>query len=436
MNHEEFVHRIANGKHNPDINGRPVLVALSGGADSVALLNVLLELGHDCRAAHCNFHLRGDESTRDEQFVRQLCGQLSVPLTVKDFDVAAWQAQHGGSVEMACRQLRYQWFEQERIKQDCAYIAVAHHADDQVETFFLNLIRGTGLRGLTGMERLNHKIWRPLLSVNRTDILDYLESIGQNYVTDSTNAINDYRRNRLRNIVLPSINAQFPQGIERTLDTMRNLRDDLDLITAMVDDILPDERHIDIQRLCSHQQAPTLLYHRIRHMGFNRHQCGQAIEAALNGHSGRQFNGNGFILRVNRHTLDIEPIDDTADIEIPVDLSHDILTPIHITVNRNNAPFSPLMCDGITKVALDKKVLQCQRVVLRHWRLGDKIRPFGLKGSKLVSDLFADHKLDHHAKQSAWILEADGDILWVLGYRASSHYPVSNESQDYLMLIL
>ena len=412
----------------------PVLVALSGGADSVALLRTLLDLDCECHAAHCNFHLRGEESMRDERFVRELCQRLDVPLTVHDFDVAAHQCEHGGSVEMACREMRYAWFEQERRRQGCCMIAVAHHADDQVETFFLNLLRGTGVRGLTGMERLNGNIWRPLLDMSRNDILDYLEDIGQDYVTDSTNAQNDYRRNRLRNIVLPVISQQFPRGRERILNTMHNLALDREMIDELAVAAIPDERKISLMPLCSRQHAPTLLYHRIRHLGFNRDQCVQAIAAARQGHCGRQFAGNGYMMHVNRQTLDIEAIDNSQDIEIPFDLIDDVTTPVHITVSRNNAPFSPLMCDGKRKVAFNTDVTKCQRIVLRHWRQSDRIRPFGLKGSKLVSDLFNDLKLDHAAKRDVWLLEADGEILWVLGHRASALYPVPLESQDYVML--
>ncbi len=416
--------------------GQSVLVALSGGADSVALLRALLEAGCHCHAAHCNFHLRGDESMRDEQFVRDLCTRLGVPLTVKDFDVAAWQQTHGGSVEMACRELRYAWFEQERERRQCGVIAVAHHADDQIETFFLNLLRGTGIKGLTGMNRLSGHIWRPLLAVSRRDILDYLSEIGQGYVTDSTNAQNDYRRNRLRNIVLPIIEQQFPHGSERILDTIGNLKQDSEMLAALVSDGIPDTWHIDIQRLLGYTQAPTLLYHRLRHLGFNRSQCEQAIEAARAGHSGGQFIAPHHTMHVNRQSIDVEPTDTAPEIEIPIDLSTDVQTPIHITVARSSTPFSPLMCDGKNKVAFSAKLFDCQRIVLRHWRQGDRMKPFGLKGSKLVSDLFADLKLDHAAKRDTWLLEADGNILWVLGYRTSSLYAVQRESQDYLLLIL
>ena len=409
-------------------------MALSGGADSVALLRALLALGIDCRAAHCNFHLRGEESMRDERFVRDLCQRLDVPLVVKDFDVVAYQQEHGGSVEMACREMRYTWFEQERQRHGCRLIAVAHHSDDQIETFFLNLLRGTGIRGLAGMQRLSGHIWRPLLDVSRDDLINFLDCIHQDYVTDSTNAENDYRRNQLRNIILPLLEQQFPHSRERIADTMSHLRNDHDLLMSLVNDVLPDERHFDLDSLCSHPQASTLLYHRIRHLGFNRDQCDQAVTAAQQGHSGRQFIAKGFALHVNRQTLDIEPIADEGAIEIPIDLSTDVISPIHLVMSRNNAPFSPLMCDGKCTVAFSKDLLDCQRVALRHWRQGDRISPFGLNGSKLVSDLFADLKLDHKAKRDTWLLEADGKILWVVGFRASKLYAVKPESQDYIII--
>ena len=420
------------------IGTTPVLVALSGGCDSVALLRILLDLGCQCYSVHCNFNLRGDESNRDERFVRDLCLKLHVPLTVKSFDVPAYQHEHGGSVEMACRDLRYVWFEEELLAQGCAIIAVAHQADDQTETFYLNLMRGTGLRGLTGMKRLNGNVWRPLLGVSRNDLLNYLAAIGQDYVTDSTNAQNDFRRNRLRNIVLPVMRQQFPHASERTLDTMSNLSDDLDLITSVAMQLLPDERHIDRTLLVNHPHASTLLYHRIRHLGFNRDQCRQAIAALSDNHSGRQFHAQaqGHVMQINRQSIDIEQTTVHEDIEIPIDLNTHVLSPVNILVSSNNDPFSPAMCDGKRKVAFSSSLLKCQRIVLRHWRRGDRIKPFGLKGSKLVSDVFTDLKLDQNAKHNIWLMEADGEILWILGYRAAAHYPVDNESQDYFLLTI
>lgn len=434
MNDSQFLHRVLTVPEIQDLAQQRVLVALSGGADSVALLRVLLEAGCRCHAAHCNFHLRGEESMRDERFVRDLCQRLGVPLSIKDFDVPAWQQEHGGSVEMACRELRYDWFEQERLRCGCDLIAVAHHADDQVETFFLNLMRGAGVKGLSGMSRKNGHIWRPLLGVGRQDVLDYLASIGQDFVTDSTNSSIDYNRNRLRNIVIPVITQQFPQAQDHILAAMDNLKRDHELITSHVAEVLPDERHIDIDRLCCHPQAASILFHRLRHLGFNFEQCAQAIEAAVNGRSGKQLIGKGFSLFVNRTSLDVEPLAAGESVEIEIDLRTDVVSPVHVMVSHNNAPFSPAMCDGKAKVAFHKSLLDCNCVVLRHWSRGDRIKPYGMKGSKLVSDLFADFKLDHAAKQAAWLLEADGEILWVLGYRASALYPIDSGSQDYLLL--
>ena len=167
--------------------GDKVLVALSGGADSVALLRVLLRLGYVCEAAHCNFHLRGEESLRDEQFVRELAARLDVPLHVIHFDTNEYAASHGVSVEMAARELRYGWFGQLRRECGARVVAVAHHRDDSVETFLLNLVRGTGINGLQGIRPVNGEVVRPLLCVSRAEILEYLASLGQAYVTDSTN---------------------------------------------------------------------------------------------------------------------------------------------------------------------------------------------------------------------------------------------------------
>lgn len=436
MNQNIFLHHILTTEETRLLKRSPVLVALSGGADSVALLHMLLEAGADCRAAHCNFHLRGMESMRDEEFVRDLCQRLDVPLTVKDFDVAAYQQEHGGSVEMACRELRYNWFEQERQRLGCSMIAVAHHADDQVETFFLNLLRGTGTKGLTGMKRLSGNIWRPLLDVSHKDILNYLSGIGQSYVDDSTNAHNVYRRNRLRNIILPIINEHFPNAQARILSTMSNVTDDQDLLTALINKALPHDRHIDIATLLNQPHAPTLLYHRIRHLGFNSEQCAQAVTAARSGNTGRQFPADGHLLIVNRQSLDIEDTSESQLPSIPLDLQEGLTSPINLSITHGGTPFTPTMCDGKNKVAFNTTVLDCKHIVLRHWHKGDRIKPYGMKGTKLVSDLFNDLKLDHLAKQSTWLLEADGDILWVLGHRASALYPVMPESQDYLLLTL
>jgi tRNA(Ile)-lysidine synthase len=189
---QTFIH-----SHGLFTDDSALLVALSGGADSVVLLRLLLRLGYRCHAVHCNFHLRGEESLRDEHFVTELCQALGVPCEVVHFDTTSYAAQHKLSIEMAARELRYREFERIRHERSLDAIAVAHHQDDAVETLLLNLIRGAGINGLTGMKVRNGHVVRPLLSLTRQEIIDYLDRLGQPYVTDSTNLTDEYARNKI-----------------------------------------------------------------------------------------------------------------------------------------------------------------------------------------------------------------------------------------------
>lgn len=213
-----------------------MLVGLSGGADSVALLLALARCGAAVQAVHCNFHLRGDESMRDENFCRKLCRTNDIPLTVIDFDVDSWRSKNGGSVEMACRDLRYERFEALRKEFCCSHIAVAHNADDNIETVLLNLFRGSGTRGLRGMlHETERHILRPLLTVSRRQIEEYLSYIGQEYVTDSTNLSSDYRRNFIRRDLLPLIETRWPGVRKAITSTIANMREEEAALQAYSD---------------------------------------------------------------------------------------------------------------------------------------------------------------------------------------------------------
>jgi tRNA(Ile)-lysidine synthase len=197
-------------KENLLKRGRKVIVACSGGADSIFLLHILNELGFECIVAHCNFHLRGEESNRDENFVREYCKNKNLILTIKSFDTMSYATENKLSIEMAARELRYKWFEQVRQEYNAGAIAVAHHSDDSIETILLNLLRGTGLKGICGIRPKNGYIVRPLLCINRSEIEKYLETNHIEYITDSTNLENEYTRNKIRNIVLPILKEINP----------------------------------------------------------------------------------------------------------------------------------------------------------------------------------------------------------------------------------
>lgn len=423
---------------SPEDNPR-LLVAVSGGADSVCLLRVLLELGYNCVVAHCNFHLRGEESNRDEQFVRRLCLQLGVELHVRDFDVKAYELKYGVSTEMACRELRYAWFAMLRRELHCPCMAVAHHADDQVETFFINLMRGTGIRGLDGMESYKRGIARPMLDITREQVLQYLEDIGQEYVTDSTNLANDYRRNCLRNVVLPVLEEQFPGAKLRVRDTMSHLADERQLLDYLLRryeegvleyDEVSDNSRIWKEKLLKAPQPGMMLYAMIGYMGFNRAQCDQAVKAAV----GAKFYACSKTLTIERDFIVISAVGDKTNEEYLIHWNGLEDLPVALELRTDNLPFTPSMVDGKNVVAFNRDLMKCCQFVLRHWRRGDRFKPFGMKGSKLLSDLFVDLKLTQAQKSAVWLLEADGKILWALGYRAAHEFVVTPGATDYVLL--
>ena len=417
----------------------PVLVALSGGADSVALLRVLLELGYDCHAAHCNFHLRGDESNRDERFVTELCNRLDVPLEIKHFDVPAYMSEHGVSLEMACRVLRYKWFSYLMKENGYGCIAVAHHSDDNIETFFLNALRGTGIAGLTGMKPRNGDVVRPLLCVSRSDILNWLESMGQDFVVDSTNLENDALRNRLRNVVLPAIYDNFNGAEQSLLTTIENMgqcnelyREAVGVMRNIVSDSDGDSLIIDMEVLASFENRSMLLYEILKPLGFNADQCRDMLTSAV----GRHFMSSSHIAVINRATIEIAPHNSSEESIHVIDLDDELIeTPVRLEIkHEHNLPFSPDIVNGKSSVAFSPEILQCSQVLLRHWREGDRFRPFGMHGSKLISDLFTDFKLTEKEKNETWLLEADGEIVWVIGYRASQVFKVPSDSTHYLLI--
>lgn len=420
---------------------RPVLVALSGGADSVALLAALCELGYNCVAAHCNFHLRGDESTRDMRFVEQLCERLGVDLSVTHFDVARRMAATGESVEMACRSLRYECFDKLLDTFGAQAVAVGHHCEDNVETFMLNLLRSTGIAGLCGIRYRNGIVVRPLLDATKQQILDYLAARRLDYVTDSSNLSNDYRRNRLRNVVLPAIEEQFPGAGKAILKTVANLSDNRlvydKAIAAYATNCRAANGVIDLVKLADEatDAAPVVLYELVRRAGLSRSQADDIMAAPMR--SGLFFEGDGGGYELDRGRL--TPVGSlTAEVsdEYEVSLSRDILKPVNIAVTRGDiASFRPV---ADARVAyLDAAALEGgRRWTLRHYRRGDRLEPFGMKGTKLVSDIFNDAKLSASQKRAVWLLVCDDVIVWVVGLRASRRFIVTPETKRYIRLEL
>lgn len=417
-------------RHQLIADGDKVIVTLSGGADSVALLSVLVGLGYDCIAAHCNFHLRGDESDRDCAFAQSIAQSLGVECIVKHFDVSQYERDNKVSTEMACRQLRYEWFEQLRQQYAPAVIAVAHHRDDNIETFFLNLLRGTGIAGLTGMAPRNGHIIRPMLDCTRQEVEQYLADKGLDYVTDSTNSQNDYRRNRLRNIILPMLNEQFPGASNAIASTMAMLGDNEAIYREAIDNArnrYVANNTIDLQSLISNElQAATVLFELIRPMGFNYTQACDIIAANS---SGRQFFAGRNILTIHRGSLIITDQPDGKPDEYSIDLCQPVTHPINLSVSITPNDGTVAKPSSASTIMLDAAVLDGNpHFVLRHWRNGDRIAPFGMNGTKKLSDIFTDAHLSIIDKENVWVLTRNDEILWVIGHRTSRHYPVTPTS--------
>lgn len=407
-----------------------ILVTLSGGADSVALLRVLLALGYRCEAAHCNFHLRGEESNRDERFVRGLCEKLGVTLHVTHFDTIAYSAVHHISIEMAAREMRYNWFEQLREERGLDVIAVAHHRDDSVETFLLNLIRGAGINGLKGISPHNGNIVRPLLEVSRQDILNYLEHLHQAYVTDSTNLQDEYMRNKIRLNILPMLCELNPSVSESIAETAARLADVSLIYNKEIEAgkcrVMKDVGHLHIQRLMEEIAPAALLFEILHPLGFNSVQVGDVFRS-LSAQSGKRFFSAGWEVLRDRTELIIQPRKQGGD-EASASAPRLIMETIEITPDFVIPKDKNTAC-----LDADKLV---QPLTVRKWKEGDKFVPFGMKGKKNVSNYLTDRKFSLFQKENQYVLCSEDKIVWLVGERSDDRFRVTKDTRWVLVVRL
>lgn len=400
-----------------------VLVALSGGADSVALLRLLQASGYDCEAAHCNFHLRGAESDRDEAFVRQLCVKQQVSLHTVHFDTARTAEERHISIEMAARELRYGWFEEIRQKINADAIAVAHHQDDSVETLLLNLIRGTGINGLRGIRPKNGHIVRPLLCLERKEIISYLNRIGQDYVTDSTNLQDEYTRNKIRLNLLPMMQEINPSVKESILNTAEHLDGASAIYKQGINEGIKRVRTAEgicIERLMQEPAPATLLFEILYPLGFNTAQIGD-IYRSLEGQPGKIFTSEHWYIVKDREYLLIEA--HRQPIQPALAMEEYAFTPdFVIPRDKSTACFD---ADKLTHPLL-----------LRPWRQGDSFIPFGMKGRKKVSDYMTDRKFSLLRKEQQWVLCCGEEIIWLIGERTDNRFRIDASTKRVLTVRL
>lgn len=405
------------------------IVALSGGADSVALLLLLKEGGFNVHAAHCNFLLRGSESDRDEAFCVDLCRQLGVELHRAHFATREYAEAHKVSVEMAARELRYNWFEQLRKDIGAVGICVAHHRDDSVETVLLNMIRGTGLRGLTGIQPRNGYVLRPLLCVSRDEIEHFLAKRGQKYVIDSTNLETDVKRNKVRLQVLPLLRTLNPAVSDNIHRMVENVAEAQIVLDSLLDNF---KKHntLELSELEKYGSSEYVIYEWLKNYGFNGTQARQVLEAE----TGKIMSSSqGYDVLKDRERLIIE---------------------------RTLKPFNPMRIPEEGMYVLDEKMrlslrkcaayvskkpfvatFDAQKVVfpltVRRVEEGDWMIPFGMRGRKLLSDLMTDRKMTVFEKRRQLVVvDAQDVIVWAVGLRIADSVAVAETTQSVLELIL
>ena len=409
------------------------VVALSGGADSVALLRVLLDLGYRVEAAHCNFRLRGEESDRDEQFVKNLCQNLGVHLHLIHFETVEYANLHQVSIEMAARELRYGYFRQLREDIGAETVCVAHHRDDAVETLLMNLLRGAGIHGLTGIRPRNEYVVRPLLGVSRQEILEYLDFIGQDYVTDSTNLQPDVLRNKLRLQLIPLLEQLYPGASNNIARSATYLSEAEKVYNASCSAHLAQwGLTLPISAFKSFPSPLCLLHEWLSPYGFNRSQIDQIL-TSLDKESGREFTSATHTLVIDRGSLVLEPI--TAPIKplvIPEPGTYRIDETAKIRIEEVGVEAGISRDPSIATLDADTVHFP---LTLRTVESGDIFQPFGMEGHKLVSDFLTDRKLSILEKRRQLVVtDASGAILWLVGLRTDHRFRVTPDTHHILKL--
>lgn len=420
---------------NPE---RVILVALSGGADSVALACVLIELGYKIEAAHCNFGLRGAESDRDEAFVTEFCRRKQIPLHLRRFATHAYAHEHRVSIEMAARTQRYDFFEEllRERKLDC--VAVAHHREDNTETVLLNLLRGTGIRGLRGIQYKNGTVVRPLLDVSRKEIEDYLIACSQDYVTDSTNLQDEVQRNKIRLNVMPRMREINPNADESIHQGARRLSDAYRIyeygIELLVRHVMQGNR-IFLDKLNATPAPETVLYEILSKMGFNPSQIADIYEQQT-GESGRIYESNTYRLLRDRDVLVFEeklarPV--VFEKVLPLEGVLQVTDDIRFFISRSSYSGDSMLLREKNIIYMDLDKVEFPLFV-RTPRKGDRFMPFGMKGMKLVSDFLTDLKKNVFEKEQQLLVCSGDKIAWVVGERADERFRVTDATRHILCI--
>lgn len=432
------------------------LVALSGGADSVALLLCLKELGYRVEAVHCNFNLRGEESLRDEQFCEDLCQRENIPFHKVHFDTQAYADLHKVSIEMAARDLRYRYFFQLKEALGADGVCVGHHKEDSVETILINLVRGTGLSGLMGIRPRNHDVIRPLLCVTRQEIEDYLHQHAVSFVTDSTNLIDDVVRNKIRLNVLPQLSEINPSVTDAILTTANHLSE----VDAIVQESLKsalgkavsfinpvtqvslnslsnEPFQLDLSVVRAFPSPSYFLFHVLKPLGFSSSQIAEMV-SHLDGQTGQLWHSSSHEVTHNRGVFMVLPREETEPHQLVISETGRYVYDEQLSLRLTERALTPSSSVSFSKVPtivdLDASSIRFP-LTLRRIAEGDRFTPLGMHGTQLMSDFLTNLKRNRFEKRNQLVLlDATGTILWVLGLRINDHFKLTPKSTSCLRI--
>ncbi len=420
-----------------------ILLTVSGGVDSMVLLNLFSALGYNIGVAHCNFQLRGAESEEDEVLVEEEAKKRGVEWYNKRFDTIEEMERSGDSMEMVARRQRYDWFYELCAEHGYTIIAVAHHADDSIETFFINLLRGTGLRGLTGIKREYGKVVRPLMFASRREILEYATANKIPFREDSSNRSTKYLRNKIRlglvpllREIKPSFTPLMQNNLEHLSEAQRFIDVSIKRIEGQVISTYDGIDRLDISKIDSHFPRNFVVYQLLS----SKYGCkGDAIDSLLTsydeGRSGKRFYGRKHVAYIDRDAILIAPITEDDPCEISIEegdsrtyCGNSMLSIEHTDIDLIESLSLPENC-----ALLDSDKLKFP-LTLRRWQEGDSFIPFGMAGRKKVSDFLIDQKVSLPEKQRQFVLLSGDDIVWVVGRRIDNRYRLSTDSENVLKI--
>ncbi|RIJ47181.1 tRNA lysidine(34) synthetase TilS [Maribellus luteus] len=415
-----------------------VLLAVSGGIDSMVLLHLFEQSGFEYGVAHCNFRLRGEESDGDERFVREYVQMHGIPSFFETFDTEEYARISGISIEMAARELRYAFFERIRRENNYDRIVTAHHQDDLIETFFLNLSRKTGIKGLTGIKEKSGYLIRPLLLAGRAEIEQYAAQNYLDYREDSTNNEVVYQRNFLRHKILPLFNELNPAFKKNLLASIDNLRDAEQVYTSVLNrdkeevvEETNDEMRIDIEKLRTTEFPHLLLLEVLSPLHFNPSVIDEVFQS-LDAEPGKQFFSATHRLVKDRAFLFVAPIKEPGEqLYYIEEADMELFEPVQLSIEKTVAAgFKIVKSPDVACIDLD--TIQFP-LLIRKWKQGDYFQPLGMQGMKKISDFFIDQKIPLHEKENTWLLCSGKKIVWIMGHRLDDRFKVTNKTQKVLV---